>query len=91
MKKKIKIGISNRVGDILEDYEKAKACNFCTRFLDYGLHQFAGKCKVTGEDINYQDYSKMALESLLEMKGLDERFIKTLDVIYLDETLYPPI
>ena len=44
-------------------------------------------------NVYYADPSltKTVLEGLLEMKGLDERFIKTLDVIYLDETLYPPI
>ena len=49
-------------GEILEDLEKAKACNFCTKFMGFGLHWFAGKCKVTGKDINYQDYSKTAKE-----------------------------
>lgn len=49
-------------GEILEDLEKAKACNFCTKFMGFGLHWMSGKCKMTGEDINYQDYSKMAKE-----------------------------
>ena len=58
---KICIGYGTN-GEILEDYEKAKACNLCTKFMGFGLHWFAGKCKMTGEDIYYQDYSKMAKE-----------------------------
>ena len=49
-------------GEILKDYEEAKSCHYCTKFCGYGLYWFAGKCKVTGEDINFQDYSKMAKE-----------------------------
>lgn len=49
--KKIRIGGSSLHGDILEDYEKAKACNFCTHFKGYGLHACAGHCDYKNEDI----------------------------------------
>ena len=41
---KIKIGISSKDGAILEDFDKAKSCQFCTHFKGYGLHAFAGGC-----------------------------------------------
>ncbi len=62
--KKIKIGISSKNGDILEDFDKAKACNFCTKFHGYGLHACAGHCDYLNEDIgggyvgNYREKAK---------------------------------
>ena len=35
--KKIRVGFGTN-GDIYEDLEKCKACNFCTHFMGYGLH-----------------------------------------------------
>lgn len=49
--KKIKVGTSSLYGDILEDYDKARACNFCTHFCGYGLHACCGHCDYKGEDI----------------------------------------
>ena len=57
--KKTCIGIGTD-GEILEDYEKAKACNFCTKFMGYGLHWVAGHCKESGEELCWSDYSKKA-------------------------------
>ena len=49
--KKIKIGVSSLTGEILEDFDKAKACNFCTHFRGYGLHACGGFCDYIKEDI----------------------------------------
>ena len=47
---KICIGIGND-GEILEDLEVAKSCNFCTKFRGLGLHyDVSGSCKETGEE-----------------------------------------
>ena len=65
--KKIKIGVSSLTGEILEDFDKAKACNFCTHFKGYvggyGLHSFGGFCDYIKEDVlgAYQGmYNRMA-------------------------------
>ena len=49
--KKIKIGVSSLTGEILEDFDKAKACNFCSHFSGYGLHAFGGFCDYIKEDV----------------------------------------
>ena len=61
--KKIKIGISSHTGDILEDFDKAKACNFCTHFVGYGLHAVAGYCNFHEKEIGNGyagNYNKVA-------------------------------
>lgn len=63
MAKMIKIGHYLRKGvsgDILGDYEKYKACNFCIHFRGYGWHWVAGHCKFHEGDIVMFDYSKTA-------------------------------
>lgn len=50
---KIKIGISSKDGAILEDFDKAKSCQFCTHFKGYGLHAFSGRCVSKEKDIDY--------------------------------------
>lgn len=50
--KKIKIGISSKTGDILEDFDKAKSCNFCTHFHGCGWHACAGYCDYKKEEIS---------------------------------------
>jgi len=57
---KIVIGCSNQNGEILEDYDKAKACNICTHFRCYGLHGFLGFCTFYEKKIDYSHYSDMA-------------------------------
>lgn len=57
---KIRVGVSSIHGEILEDYDKAKACNICTLFKGYGLHCFSGYCTFYEEDIDYSRYSEMA-------------------------------
>jgi hypothetical protein len=47
-------------GEILEDLEKAKACNYCTKFMGLGLHWISGRCKETGEELLYSEYQKAA-------------------------------
>jgi len=49
-------------GEILEDLEKAKACNLCTKFMGFGLHWISGHCEETGKDLCWSDYSKVAKE-----------------------------
>lgn len=49
--KKIKVGTSSLNGDILKDYDEARACNFCTHFCGYGMHACCGHCDYKGEDI----------------------------------------
>lgn len=64
--RKIKIGHylrDGKTGDIYEDYDKAKACNFCIHFKGYGLHGFAGRCFKFNKDITggyVGNYSKVA-------------------------------
>lgn len=48
---KILIGSSSLKGPIYEDYDKAKACNFCIHFRGYGLHACAGHCFKLNKDI----------------------------------------
>jgi hypothetical protein len=59
MKICIGIGID---GEILEDLEVAKSCNFCTKFRGLGLHYVSGSCKETGEELLYSEYQKAARE-----------------------------
>ena len=47
-------------GEILEDLEKAKACNFCTKFMGFGLHWISGRCKKDGKELFCLDYSEEA-------------------------------
>ena len=56
---KICIGIGTD-GEILEDLEKAKSCNFCTKFFGFGLHWISGRCKKNGKELFCIDYSKEA-------------------------------
>jgi hypothetical protein len=48
---KIIVGSSSISGDILVDYNEAKACNFCIHFRGYGLHACAGHCVKLDKDI----------------------------------------
>lgn len=60
---KIIIGTSSKNGDILKDYDEAKACNFCIHFKGYGLHALAGRCFKYNKDITggyVGNYSKVA-------------------------------
>lgn len=62
---KILIGFTSIKGEIYEDYDKAKACNFCIHFKGFGLHAAAGHCYKLDKDINggYSgNYSKTAKE-----------------------------
>lgn len=56
---KIKIGFGT-LGDIYEDLEKVKACNFCMHFEGYGLHGFSGFCNKLNKKLSYCDYPKIA-------------------------------
>ena len=47
---KIKIGHGTR-GDIYEDLEKVKACNFCIHFKGYGLHACSGFCRKLNKEL----------------------------------------
>lgn len=47
---KIKIGYGT-LGDIYDDLEKVKACNFCIHFKCYGLHGFSGFCNKLNKEI----------------------------------------
>lgn len=47
---RIRIGFGTE-GDIYEDLEKAKACNFCIYFRGYGLHACSGHCLKFNKDI----------------------------------------
>lgn len=63
--KKIIVGTSSLYGNILEDLDKAKACQFCTHFKGYGLHAWAGYCNYKNEDIGggyIGNYEKTAKE-----------------------------
>ncbi len=62
--KKIRVGFGTN-GDIYEDLEKCKACNFCTHFMGYGLHAVAGKCLKKDKEISggyIGNYRKIAME-----------------------------
>ena len=60
---KVKICIGHGTdGEILEDLEKAKACNFCTKFMGFGLHWISGRCKKDGKELLYSEYQKAARE-----------------------------
>ena len=54
---KIKVGTSSN-GYIYEDVEKVKSCHYCNHFQGYGLHWFAGICKINKTEIAFTDYSK---------------------------------
>ena len=59
---RIKIGHGSN-GDIFEELEKVKACNFCIYFKGYGLHAFSGHCFKFDKDIiggYIGEYSKTA-------------------------------
>ena len=59
---KIKIG-HGTLGDIYEDLEKVKACNFCIHFKGYGLHACSGFCYKLNKELagGYTGgYSKVA-------------------------------
>lgn len=59
---RIRIGFGTE-GDIYEDLEKVKACNFCTYFRGYGLHACSGHCFKFNKDIEggyIGNYSKVA-------------------------------
>ena len=59
---KIKVGHGTS-GDIFEDLEKVKACNFCKYFKGYGWHAVCGHCDLLNKDISggyCGGYSKMA-------------------------------
>ena len=58
---KIVVGISNQTEEILEDLEKAKACNFCIKFTGYGLHWFSGYCGEKKKELSSFDYKKEAI------------------------------
>ena len=55
---KIKIGHCT-LGDIYNDLEKVKACNFCIHFEGYGLHGFSGFCHELNKKLSDR-YSKIA-------------------------------
>lgn len=60
---KIIIGHSSKNGNILKDYDEAKACNYCIYFKGYGLHALAGRCFKFNKDITggyVGNYSKVA-------------------------------
>lgn len=59
---KIKIGISSKDGAILEDFDKAKSCQFCTHFKGYGLHAFAGGCLLKNLEFEHMKYGETAKE-----------------------------
>ena len=78
---RIKIGHGTN-GDIFEDLEKVKACNFCKYFKGYGLHAVNGHCSKFNKDIdggyigNYSTTAKRCIqfevkEELIE-KPLEE-------------------
>ena len=48
---RIKIGHGTN-GDIFEQLQKVKACNFCKHFKGYGLHWLSGFCSLKNETIN---------------------------------------
>ena len=52
-------------GEIIEDLEKVKACNFCTRFRGIGAHWLTGQCMEDGKTLFMTNYSK-------EAKGCDK-------------------
>lgn len=59
---RIKVGHGTS-GDIFEDLEKVKACNFCIYFKGYGLHACAGFCNKLKKELTggYSGmYSKIA-------------------------------
>lgn len=59
---KIKVGISTH-GDIFEDLDKVKACNYCIHFKGYGLHACGGHCFKFDKDIiggYIGEYNKVA-------------------------------
>lgn len=59
---KIKIG-HGTLGDIYEDLEKVKACNFCTHFKGRGLHACSGFCSKLNKELTggyVGGYSKVA-------------------------------
>lgn len=63
--KKIRVGISSKDGPILEDYEKAKSCQFCVHFMGYGLHAVAGYCNCKDMELSggyTGGYRKAAVE-----------------------------
>ena len=47
-------------GEILKDYEEAKACNFCTKFMGFGLHWISGYCKEKNKKLISLEYSSEA-------------------------------
>ena len=55
---KIKTG-HGTFGDIYNDLEKVKACNFCIHFEAYGLHGFNGFCNKLDKKLFYCDYPKI--------------------------------
>ena len=57
---KICIGYSSKNGEILEDYNQAKACNFCTHIKLDGLHGFVGECQKFSKEICSWDFKKTA-------------------------------
>ena len=59
---RIRIGHGTN-GDIYEDLERVKACNFCIYFKGYGLHAHSGHCFKLDKDIEggyIGNYSKVA-------------------------------
>lgn len=61
---RIKIGHGTN-GNIYEDLEKVKACNFCIYFKGYGLHAHSGHCSKFNKNIEggyIGNYTKMAKE-----------------------------
>ena len=54
---KICIGYGND-GEILEDPEKAKACNYCTKFIS--SHWLSGYCKEKDKRLTCLDYRSEA-------------------------------
>lgn len=63
----IKIGHGTN-GDIYQDLEKVKGCNFCKYFKGYGLHALCGYCSKLGKEIvggyigNYEKTAKVCPE-----------------------------
>ena len=49
-------------GPIYGDYDEYKSCNFCKSFCGYGLHWFAGKCKLKDIELGLFEYLKTAKE-----------------------------
>ena len=61
---RIRVGFGTN-GDIYQDLEKAKACNFCIYFQGYGLHWVCGHCSKLNKEIEggyVGGYSKTAKE-----------------------------